>query len=221
MLRNHLCFENSHTAPLQRLSGQGSRLPIVSGTLPDIREHSSIPKPGLKGTQAWFRTQPNEALILYGTFNFRFRDLFFFLISSNPGHFLFYFLSICVSFQFFFNLAVVGKSSAWSTPTSMAEASPSSLRSWPGWRKWKAVVLQAPWLRVECLPSASADLKPRALRMLRCRLLLGSHVGSPQQRQTCPPSKEMQLFSGAFLMAHHFGKSWLLTFVPSSDLFGW
>ena len=42
------------------------------------KEHSSNSKPGLKGTQAWFRTQPNEALILYGTSFLRFKDLFLF-----------------------------------------------------------------------------------------------------------------------------------------------
>lgn len=181
MLRNHLLFwKQSHTLPLQRLSGQGSRLPIVSGTLSDIRsipatrsQGSRAPRHGLEPSQTrhWYYTAPPFYVLEI--------FFFFFLISSNPGHFLFYFcLSVSAFNIFFFNLAVVGKSSPWSTPTSIAEASPSSLRSWPAWRKWKAVVLQAPWLRVECPPSASADLSPGPLRgLLRCRLLLGAMLG--------------------------------------------
>lgn len=137
MLRNHLLFwKQSHTLPLQRLPGQGSRLPIVSGTLSDIRsipatrsQGSRAPRHGLEPSQTrhWYYTAPPFYVL---------EIFFFFFKLLKSGSFFVLFLSICVSFQFFFfNLAVVGKSRAWSTPTSITEASPSSLRSWPGWRK--------------------------------------------------------------------------------------
>lgn len=186
------------------------------------KEHSSNSKPqgsraprhGLEPSQTrhWYY----EHLLFL-----RFRDLFlFFLISSNPGHFLFYFVYLCqLSIFFFFNLAVVGKSSPWTAPTSIAESISSSLRSWPAWRKWKAVVLQA--LAQSGMPALSlCGSQPRApSRTAQVQAPPGSHVGSPQQRQTSP-SFEESLFCSAFLMAPLWANLWLLTFVPSSDLFG-
>ena len=146
------------------------------------KERSSNLKLGLRGAQAWFRTQPREAQIIEGTPCYCFRGLF--QSSSNPGHFFVLFLSISVSFQFcFLNLAVVGESSAWSTPTSSAEASPSSLRSWPGRRRWEKTTLQAPSARVGTPALSPCRSQPRApSRLLGCRPLLGAvlhhHSGS-------------------------------------------
>lgn len=190
MLRNHLLFWNSHTRSSPEAFRAGLSLsPIVSDSL-GHKEHSSnssqgsrAPRHGLEPSQTrhWYYTAPPFYVLEIFSF-------FFNLLKS--GSFFVLFLSICVSFQFFFNSAVVGKSSPWSTPTSIAEAFSQFLRSWPAWRKWKAVVLQGSLGSEWNARLSLCGSQPRALRgLLRCRLLLGASAGSPQQRQTCPPSK--------------------------------